>query len=286
MGDLYLLESAGEAAIDRICRVARDDFATFLPLVGRERKGRPLTLSAIHRCWIAHQDFCASKALHDATFAPWGHGKSTVLVVLRAAWELGRDPSLRIKFVSNVEKKARERVAAVGRILESPAYRRIFPWISSRTVTRDMGPRRVGKRVVRKTQDFILVNRPGDSLDMSVEACSIFSAGMGGRADRLFFDDIVDQTNAIDHPGERERVTEDFESVWMSRIDPPEGRASLVGTMWHVDDHHHKLLDMPAWVTLRQAISADMTRIEQEVYNMPEGYPLPVALPTRRPRAA
>jgi hypothetical protein len=69
-------------------------------------------------------------------------------------------------------------------------------------------------------------------------------------------------------------VIVNFDRVWMSRLEP-HGRALLVGTPWHQADLHHELLRRPAWCVLRQWVSEDLSRIEQEVYNPPLDYPLP-----------
>lgn len=267
------VSSAAYLLLKRRVMLARASFNEFVPYVMRDKDGTPLELGAIHRVWDLHIQTCWDTGKYAAVFGPWSHGKTTMMIA-RICWMLGRNPNLRIKIASNTDSNAMKRVMECGRLLASPAYRQVFPNIV--LAKQEVGPdgRKRGTGA-RSTQHHIVVKRPG-SVDASIEAVGITSSGIGGRADVMFFDDIVDQKNAIAEPGTREKICDDFDMVWMGRLEPG-GFAALWGTFWHRADLHHRLLNRPAWCSLRQSISQDFERIDQDVFNPPESYPIPLA---------
>ena len=170
----------------------------------------------------------------------------------------------------NTDTRAMERTMGISTVLRSPYYRLAFPEV--RPVSAEKAAK-TGQQS-KWTQHDIYLDRPGFSLDPTFQAAGVLSGGLGARCDLLIFDDVIDQRNAIDHPAERERVIANIDNVWMSRLES-DGRCLFVSNMWHQADFSHKILERPAWCVLRQWISEDFQRIEQEVYNAPPGYPLP-----------
>lgn len=198
---------------------------------------------------------------------------NTSQLVGRVAWELGRNPNLRIKIISNTDENAGDRVMAVSRLILSKRYRAVFPHII---------PARKEKHLPTKwTQHEIRIEKSGSSIDPSVESYGVLGSGTGSRADLEIYDDIVDQKNAIDEPRLRPKIVYDFDRVWMSRLEP-DGRAMLIGSLWHQADCHHAILQREAWCSLRQYVSGDFTRLDQEVYGIFEGYPIPRMYPALR----
>ena len=123
----------------------------------------------------------------------------------------------------NSDLNAKLRVASIGRyIVESPEYQRVFPNV-------------VPDRNAFWSAHELFVKRSSRSVDPSVEAKGIMSTGVGGRADLIVFDDVVDLRNAIEQPALREKVKENFFNVWMSRLDVG-GRAWYISTSWHAED--------------------------------------------------
>jgi len=236
---------------------ARSDVARYCELVLHDEVGARLHLAAIHRSWFRHISWCWSADKHALVLAPFGHGKSRLVAVGLPSFLLGRQPTARIKLICNDDDSARERVKAVGRIIKgSPNFAGVFPGCVPA----------VGESW---TEHKLRVQRPPGVADTnpSLHARGIFTTGVGGRADYLIFDDVVDQRNALDHP-----VVSDFGSTWMSRLEP-EGRACAIGTVWHKEDLWHHLMRNSEWVTLLQRIRSDLGAIEQEVWNAPSGYP-------------
>ena len=183
------------------------------------------------------------------------HNSSSLLVPL-AAYCIGRDPNTRIKVVTNDDDSASKRVATVGKILETPAYRSVFPGV------------RPGNRW---TGHEVYVERTGQAIDPTIQARGIFTTGIGGRADVELFDDIVDQKNAA-NAIQRSRVMDLAEQTWLSRLEP-DGNVLGIGTVWHNGDAYHHWMQQPGWCTLVQSVADDCLSIEQVVYGAGDDYP-------------
>lgn len=261
---------AATEAINTRCQQARDNYHRYAEWVLRDKSGDYIRQAVIHRTWWAHIAACWAAGRHPAILAPWGHGKTNQLVIGLPTWLIGNDPTLRVKVVCNNDSRAMERVMGIGAILRSSRYRLTYPHIQA--VSQEKA-RKTGQQS-KWTQHEIYLDRPGFSLDASFHAAGVLSGGIGGRCDLLVFDDIVDQKNAIDNPADREKVVSNVDNVWMSRMEP-DARLLYVGTPWHQADFSHLILERKSWCVLRQFVSEDFTRIEQEVYNAFPGYPLP-----------
>lgn len=195
---------------------------------------------------------------------------SVELAIGLPSWLVGQDPTLRIKVVSNNDRRARERIMGIGAVIRSPHYKLVFPDIHEVTPEK---ARRTGQQS-KWTQHELYVDRPGFSIDPTFQGAGVMSGGIGGRADLLVLDDIVDQKNALDEPTMREKVIQNVDNVWMSRLEP-DGRIIMVSTPWHEADFTHVVLERPAWSVLRIWVSDDFSRLDMEVTNPPPGYPLP-----------
>ena len=68
-----------------------------------------------------------------------------------------------------------------------------------------------------------------------MEACGVLSTGVGGRADRIIFDDVVDLRNAVTMPALRDQVKQAVYGVWLNLL-TPDGQAIYIATPWHEDD--------------------------------------------------
>lgn len=225
-----------------------NDFGCFIESVVRDHMGNLLQLSHIHRAWIAHLNYCWDRGLNAVILAPFGHGKSSTLAVPLVAWALGRDPGLRAKFVTNDDESAAARVMGVAHLIESDAYRAIFPKV---------------QRGTKWTDHALYIKREGHALDPSVQGKSVEGKGIGRRADLLVFDDVVDQINAMDSL-QRKKIMSLVEGTWLSRLSP-QGRVLWISTPWHLDDATHVLMQRPRWCSLVQRVSDDCTRIDQEL---------------------
>lgn len=156
---------------------------------------------------------------------PRGHSKTATLS-LRLAWEIGRNPNIRIKYVGSNEVEASKTVTMIKRILEGDMFSLVFPEI-------------------RRDKDnwgntALTVQRSKTALrDPTIEAVPVLGRA-GGRSDLLVFDDICDMRNAVMQPSAREQVKEFVKNNWLATRDrtnlehPP--RTWRIGTPYHVAD--------------------------------------------------
>lgn len=237
---------------------ARKQLGTFIQTVVRDDHGTLLELAPIHAAWIRHVEYCWERSLRAIILAPFGHGKSSAFAVPLIAFQLGLDPNKRIKIVTNDDASATKRVGLCKKIIESATYKEIFP-----------GTRRGGKW----TDHELFLQRKGDAIDPSVHARGIYTTGIGGRADIEVFDDIVDQRNSAEQ-NQRKKALAVIDETWTSRLEP-DGKVLYIGTLWHLDDATHHLMQRPGWCTLLHKIPDDCGRIVQEVYGADADYPKP-----------
>ena len=154
---------------------------------------------------------------------PRGHGKTSQMAA-RCAWEIGRNPNVRIKYIQQSDRDASKTTALVKNIIESPKFQAVFPEI-------------------KPVKDFwgntdFKVHCDSWQRDSTMEAKGIFGRA-GGRADILLADDICDLRNAIQQPSLREQVKEFWNNNWLPMRDFTEGKKPKtwkIGTCYHVDD--------------------------------------------------
>ena len=231
----------------------RQDINRFIETVVRDSQtGGYVRQAAIHCSWHAHVQECRARKKFAGILAPWGHGKSLQMSIATPLYELGMNPNLRIKIVTNTPEFAQARLQACQEyILRNSEYHRMFPHIRS-----------------SKPGDWnkhkLVVMRDSYSPDGSIEAYGILQTATGGRADLLIFDDVVDLNNAILSPAMRPKVIEAFHNVWLPRLEPT-GFAIYIATRWHLEDVTGVLLQNPQWRFLVQAVNEDMTGIESQL---------------------
>lgn len=239
----------------RVAR-ARRHMSEFGPLVTLDHMGNAIEYSSIHLSWVWHLTYCWNRKLHCALLAPFGHGKSSGFAVPLLTWLVGQNPQYRIKVVSAGDQAAAARVEAAKQIIESPRYREVFPKIE------------VGRKW---TNHEAFVKRKGEALDPTIHARGVETKGMGGRADFILFDDVVDDMNSMELE-QRNKIKRYVHMKWMSRLHPETGRALWLATPWHVDDATHELMGMKGWCLLRQPVAQDLMSYEQEVYGAGPDY--------------
>lgn len=245
------------AKYEKRVREARTDLATYIELCAKDANGEPVELSQIHRSWIWHVDYCWSRGKHALILAPFGSGKSSGFAVPLATWLVGKNPQERLKFVSNADDFAKQRVQGAKMIMESAEYRDVFPEI---------------RRGTQWSDSKLFVRRLGNALDPSIHARGVMTKGVGGRADHIIFDDVCDQLNT-ESQALRGRVKGFARSTWMSRLEQPAGLALMIATAWHPDDATQDFLQDPLWCSLVQAIKMpDMLEYEQTVFGAGSDY--------------
>ena len=148
-----------------------------------------------------------------------GHGK-TVQTITRTAWDIGKDPSERIKYIQQNKDEAAKSVGMCKTIIESDRFRDVFP---------DIKP----DATKWGTMAFRVVN-DGLHRDSTLEGAGIFGHA-GGRASMIVYDDICDLENAIRQPSMRSQVKEAVANTW-SKMLVGKRKVRRVFTPWHVAD--------------------------------------------------
>src|SRR5205085_2125949 len=220
---------------------ARHDVNAFAGFCITDPEGRPLRQGALHR------DLQRFLGAHRRALVelPRDHGKS-VQACIRVLWELGRDPSLRVKIVCASDELAAERCRfRREHIRGNVRLHRVFPQLRPAA-----GP---------WSKQRFTIQRPGRVIGPSVTAVGIGAATVGSRADLLICDDIVDDRSLTSRT-ERERVKGIFFDNLMNQLEP-HGRLWCLFTPWHRDDLNAVLKRNPAYALFRRPIGDDAAPI-------------------------
>jgi predicted phage terminase large subunit-like protein len=229
--------------LERQLRRARKQPDEFAEFAFTDNHGRPIRQAQLHR------DMQAFLGAHSRALVelPRDHGKS-VQACIRILWELGRQPSLRVKIVCASEALAVERSRfirnAIGRNSRLrcvfPGLRPGQPWTATR----------------------FTIQRPAEIIGPSVTAFGVGAASTGARADLLVCDDIVD-VRSIHSAAERLRVSTYFRENLVNLLEPS-GRLWNLFTPWHVNDLNSELKSNPEFVLFRRGIDEHLTPIWPE----------------------
>ncbi len=171
---------------------------------------------------------------HQLLLFPRDHGKSRH-VAYRVAWELTRDPTLRILYISATSNLAEKQLSFIKGILTSDIYRSYWPEM----VNPDMGHRR------KWNNTEIEVDHPLRKKE-NVRDPSIFVAGLtttitGMHCDIAVLDDVVVQENAYNEEG-RNKVKSQYSLL--SSIEGSDAKEWVVGTRYHPKDLYNEMLSM------------------------------------------
>lgn len=164
---------------------------------------------------------------------PRDHMKSA-LIAYRAAWELTKDPTLRILYISSTSNLATKQLKFIKDILTCDNYRLHWPEM----VNKDEMKRE------KWTEREVSVDDPRRRAE-SVRDPSIFTAGLttnivGMHCDIAIMDDVVVQGNAYTEEG-REKVREQYSHL--SSIEGANAREWIVGTRYHPKDLYASLVE-------------------------------------------
>lgn len=165
---------------------------------------------------------------------PRDHQKSHCAAV-RAAWEITRDPTITILYVSATSTLAVQQLYDIKQILTSKIYRRLWP---------EMLEQDEGKRE-KWTETEIKVDHPKRK-EAGVRDNTIFAAGLttnttGLHAKMVIKDDVVVPDNAYTEEG-REKVNS--ACSMLASVLTTDGIEVCVGTRYHPLDHYATLIDM------------------------------------------
>ena len=216
------------ATLHHIKHAAETDLVTFIKLVAPEQ--------VLGQC---HEDVCnwwtrEDAKSHQLLLFPRDHGKSR-LIAYRVAWELTKNPTLRILYISATANLAEKQLGFIKGILTSDIYRRYWP----EHVHADEGKR------TRWTNSEIMLDHPLRRKE-NVRDPSVFTGGLttsltGLHCDIAVLDDVVVYENAYTGEG-RNKVKSQYSLL--SSIEGAEAKEWVVGTRYHPSDLYNDLLQM------------------------------------------
>ena len=204
------------------------DLVTFIELVHPRR-----LLGNVHReliSWWTRQD--AKK--YQLVLLPRDHMKSA-LIAYRVAWELTKNPTLRILFISSTSNLATKQLKFIKDILTCDNYRLYWPEM----VNKDEAKRE------KWTEREISVDHPKRK-EESIRDPSIFTAGLtsnivGMHCDIAVLDDVVVEGNAYIEEG-RSKVKDQYSLL--SSVAAADACIWVVGTRYHPKDLYADLNEM------------------------------------------
>lgn len=173
---------------------------------------------------------------HQLVLYPRDHGKSRY-VAYRVVWELTKDPTLRVIYLSATSNLAEKQLTFMKNIFTSKIYQRYWP--------DHVHP--VPSKRKKWNETEIELDHPLRGGDMeNVRDPSIFCGGLttgitGMHCDIAVFDDIVVQENAYTEDG-RKKVRSQYSLL--ASIEGAEAREWVVGTRYHPKDLYSEMLQM------------------------------------------
>ena len=149
------------------------------------------------------------------------------MVAYRVAWELTKDPTLRVLYISSTSNLAKKQLGFIKEIFLNPRYRRFWP---------DMVNEDESKRS-KWTESEIVLDHPLRKA-AAIRDPSIFIAGLttgivGLHCDIAVLDDVVVSDNAYTEEG-REKVR--LQASYLASIAGAESKRWVVGTRYHPKD--------------------------------------------------
>jgi len=182
-------------------------------------------LGGVHRDlinWWTRED---AKS-HQLVLLPRDHGKSA-MIAYRVAWEITKNPAIRIMYVSSTSGLATKQVKAIGDILTSDKYRFYWPEM----VNEDKSQRE------KWTEGEFSVDHPKRKQE-AIRDSTIFAAGLtttitGLHCDIAVLDDVVIFENAYTEEG-RSKVERQYSLL--ASIEGADAKEWIVGTRYHPND--------------------------------------------------
>ncbi len=221
-------ESSTESKRDVVRQRAEASLEDFIKLVAPHR-----LLGSIHSelcSWWTHDD----SSSHQLVLLPRDHGKSA-LVAYRAAWEITRNPCVRIIYISSTSDLAEKQLGSIKEILLSDKYRRYWP---------EMVKKEESKRSAWTVKE-ISVDHPKRKKefirDPTVKAAGLTTSLTGFHCDVTIFDDVVVQENAYTEDG-RSKVAMQYSLL--ASVEAADARQWVVGTRYHPKDLYQHMIEM------------------------------------------
>jgi phage terminase large subunit-like protein len=212
---------------DLIRLQAEADFLFFIRLIHPNR-----VLGLVHEDlgrWLTRQD----RKSHQLVLMPRDHQKSAIAGYY-AAWEITRNPAIRILYISSTSNLAIKQLKFIKDILTSDIYRFYWPEM----VNPDESKRE------KWTESEISVDHPKRKEEI-VRDPTVFLGGLttsltGLHCDLTIMDDVVVIENAYTEEG---RAKVKLQYSLLASIEGTEARGLVVGTRYHPKDLYNDLLE-------------------------------------------
>lgn len=216
------------ATVDDIRERAEGDLVSFIKLIAPYQ-----ILGGVHEeicSWWTRQ---GAKS-HQLVLMPRDHGKSR-LVAFRAAWEITRNPTVTILYISATSTLAEKQLGFIKQILSSEVYRRYWP---------DHINPDEGKREIWNVKE-IAVDHPARRQE-GIRDPTVFTAGLsttitGLHFDIVVLDDLVVKENVYTEDGRGK--TREMYSL-LASIESAEAQEWVVGTRYHPKDLYNDMCEM------------------------------------------
>jgi len=210
---------------DEVRWLAENDLEAFIKLVHPQR-----VLGDVHKeviRWWTRED----AGSHQLLLLPRDHMKSA-LIAFRVAWEVVKDPTIRVLYISSTVNLATKQLKFIKDILEGPIVARYWP---------DLVNPEEGKRE-KWTETEISVDHPLRKKE-AVRDPTIFTAGLttsivGLHCDIAVMDDVVVRDNAYTQEG-RDKVLTQYSLL--ASIEGSDAREWIVGTRYDPHDLYNNL---------------------------------------------
>ena len=212
---------------DLIKQRALDDLECFINLVQPRRM-----LGQVHKELISWWTRQEAKS-HQLALLPRDHQKSA-LVAFRVAWEITKNPALRVLYISSTSNLAIKQLKFIKDILTSDQYRKYWPeMVNKQESAREQW-----------TNTEIAVDHPMRK-EKNVRDPTIFTAGLttnivGLHCDIAVLDDVVVDDSAYTNEG-REKVR--GQVSYLASIAGTDSRTWAVGTRYHPKDLYNDMLN-------------------------------------------
>ncbi len=208
------------SSIKEVREIAEASLEKFIELVHPQR-----LLGGVHRELINWWTREEAKS-HQLCLLPRDHGKSA-MIAYRVAWEITRNPAIRIMYVSSTQNLAIRQVKAIKEILTSEKYRLYWPEM--------VNPQ---ENLREKWTEFEFnVDHPLRKIeairDPTCIAAGLNTTMVGMHCDIAVLDDVVVFDNAYTQEG-RDKVERQYSLL--SSIEGADAKEWIVGTRYHPKD--------------------------------------------------
>jgi len=245
--------------VDKIRQAAEDDLLTFIRLIAPHR-----VLGQCHKDiikWWTRQE----APDHQMVLLPRDHQKSA-LIAYRVAWEITKDPSITVLYISSTSGLAEKQLKFIKDILDHPKYRKYWPLMTDPDE---------GKRT-KWTEKEIMVDHPLRK-EEGIRDATVFAAGLttgitGLHCNIAVLDDVVVKENAYTRDG-RGKVENQYSLL--ASIETTDAKEWIVGTRYHPKDLYGTLLTTSQDVVTERGDIIDSALVyevwQREVENIGDG---------------